>query len=445
MKVLQAIKAVLNVYFECKRCCFTNPDILHVELTCNDMVAKVLLVWDLKQTLLNNQPSFPLMRKLHSVMHLSFNIAMFGALSKADAGSWESSNRYFTTDNWRRTSRRYASSNEEMLKLSICQDHSRVLEFIAACHTHDNAYINSLKPEVPPEVVLVYPMCNVKHATLCVGANGYLFACEEEIELNDFIGHKELTVFSLTDFCRRALGEQNWNSLCRGDISLKLIQALTYHANEESGIGKGSHHAMKKTRRRKQRFDFIFIQLENGDNQLAQIVSMLQLTFENDIKYFYIVQYMEPCEMSSLAFFPKYRWEVRYNRRRQQIFCHDIIDFENILDTAFIIPDFAHDVIAGEPNTIDRFWYIPRKFFDRCGWNDLENADYNQTEDMEVYMNRNGSGAIEMQRNIIQENNHAANNMIDSDTDDSLLSENESTRSSSISSASGSDSEGDGM
>ena len=50
-----------------------------------------------------------------------------------------------------------------------------------------------------------------------------------------------------------------------------------------------------------------------------------------------------------------------------------------------------------------------------------------------------------MQRNIIQENNHAANNMIDSDTDDSLLSENESTRSSSISSASGSDSEGDGM
>lgn len=60
-------------------------------------------------------------------------------------------------------------------------------------------------------------------------------------------------------------------------------------------------------------------------------------------------------------------------------------------------------------------------------------------------MNRNGSGAIEMQRNIIQENNHAANNMIDSDTDDSLLSENESTRSSSISSASGSDSEGDGM
>ena len=279
-------------------------------------------------------------------------------------------------------------------------------------------YINSLKPEVPPEVVLVYPMCNVKHATLCVGANGYLFACEEEIELNDFIGHKELTVFSLTDFCRRALGEQNWNSLCRGDISLKIIQALTYHANEESGIGKGSHHAMKKTRRRKQRFDFIFIQLENGDNQLAQIVSMLQLTFENDIKYFCIVQYMEPCEVSSLAFFPKYRWEVRYNRRRQQIFCHDIIDFENILDTAFIIPDFAHDVIAGEPNTIDRFWYIPRKFFDRCGWNDLENADYNQTEDMEVYMNRNGSGAIEMQRNIIQENNHAANNMINSDTDD---------------------------
>ena len=73
-KVLQAIKAVLNVYFECKKSCFTDGDILNVDRMCHDMVAKVLLVWDLKQTLLGNQPSSPLMRKLHSVMHLSLNV-----------------------------------------------------------------------------------------------------------------------------------------------------------------------------------------------------------------------------------------------------------------------------------------------------------------------------------------------------------------------------------
>ena len=85
-------------------------------------------------------------------------------------------------------------------------------------------------------------------------------------------------------------------------IPLKLIQALTFSVNAESGIGKGHHYAIGGVKGRKPQFSFVSVRFEDG-NQLAQIVAILQLSSAASIeRYLYVVQFLVAAETAGSPF-----------------------------------------------------------------------------------------------------------------------------------------------
>ena len=100
--------------------------------------------------------------------------------------------------------------------------------------------------------------------------------------------------------------------------------------------------------------------------------------------------------------FKQLKWEYNYlARNRVQNFIVDCITFENILDTAVIIPYFSFEnrrnksihqmPIMGKPDINDRFHYIEKNYFDRTGWDELSIISIHQNIDKYITDNFIGS------------------------------------------------------
>ena len=105
-KVLIAIASLLDAYFQSKRTTWTNEQLDHFGKTINELYVHLLLVWDLKQTLLGayqiskkKKPYIapPRMRKLHMILHLVMYIIKYGSLIHMDTSTYESLHKYVTT------------------------------------------------------------------------------------------------------------------------------------------------------------------------------------------------------------------------------------------------------------------------------------------------------------------------------------------------------------
>ena len=112
-KVMNAIAAILDTFFETKRDCWTASLSEELEEKCRATHAAMLIVWELKNAILgeahadaadDDEEDAPVasphdfrIRKLHTMGHLPHITILMGCLSKVDTSAWEKAHVYFTT------------------------------------------------------------------------------------------------------------------------------------------------------------------------------------------------------------------------------------------------------------------------------------------------------------------------------------------------------------
>lgn len=115
-KIMNCAFSLLDSYIQSKKDSFSDDQIYQFEISNKDMHCHLLLLWELRQTVLGISTLQLTMRKPHNVLHYGFTIRMWGSLSKCDTGSYERNHKVDTKHNYERTSRRKKTINEEQTK-----------------------------------------------------------------------------------------------------------------------------------------------------------------------------------------------------------------------------------------------------------------------------------------------------------------------------------------
>ena len=140
------------------------------------------------------------------------------------------------------------------------------------------------------------------------------------------------------------------------------------------------------------RFDFVVVNTDNTENpSLAQVLAFVEITGvvrrgitvedKNPPIILAIVRYLTIDEAyknvsNILKIFDIYKWETIDNG-----YNIDIIEFASVIGPAYVVPVWSkHSTLVTE-----RFYYVPRRFSDRSGW------EHNITKDMHgrgLFLNR---------------------------------------------------------
>jgi len=102
-KIQKAIESLLDVYFDCKRKEWDPSTLSVFQTKLKLMEVHILLVWELKQALLQTpytSYSQNKMRNLHKHIHLPMYIANYGSLVHMDTSTFESFHKIATTAIW---------------------------------------------------------------------------------------------------------------------------------------------------------------------------------------------------------------------------------------------------------------------------------------------------------------------------------------------------------
>ena len=305
-KVLTAIASLLDSYFQSKRKTWTQDQIDHFGKTNNELYVHLILVWDLKQTLLCAYRiskhlkaiiTPPKMRKLHMILHFTLYITWFRSLNHMDTSTYESAHKFLTTLIWDMTSKRHITMIKEMTDALTRRNHQTLMQMVVNLSTKGMNYVSNLIPPQFPENVIFDRLCNISY---------YPYKVNNELTKLDFIFHKNYT-FDWSHICTHSaiagpqqflsfLNKFNINYLCQyyynftwadREIHHRLIfiHGLSYLGTKECDIGKGTMYAIPKYNKHdeckdsvKPRHDFILINRgTNNPSTLACIVLMFQL------------------------------------------------------------------------------------------------------------------------------------------------------------------------
>jgi hypothetical protein len=268
-----------------------------------------------------------------------------------------------------------------------------------------------------PERTIWKKSSNIKHHQLFVADDWSITLCpvpesNERVPLHDYVKH---TAFwhrkkNILDMLADEVGV-DIDRIVSGESRLYLVEGMTYSADEDSGLGKGHIHCTPRFNLTDHpKHDFVEVDVEvmerNGTTsrgkQPAQVVAFLQVIVPNDVannrafssRYFAFLQYLEletvspqlakapkkvPVIQPHESIFNRYKWEqTNYNDRHSQLsFQVNIVEHTSILQLAWVVPDFRsievnsslRENYISSPKTADRYWYVPRSFTDRSGWN----------------------------------------------------------------------------
>jgi hypothetical protein len=85
--------------------------------------------------------------------------------------------------------------------------------------------------------------------------------------------------------------------------------------------------------------------------------------------------------------FPVYEWELLRYINQSARFNAEIVDCKSIMGPAFITSVFGGRSqsmpICSKPLKADRFWYAHTEFFDRAGWDEVNDTPDNYVENVE--------------------------------------------------------------
>jgi hypothetical protein len=208
---------------------------------------------------------------------------------------------------------------------------------------------------------------------------------------SDFITHSALrsSQHSLYELLERN-NDFPLQDIVDGTATLFLVQAMSYTANEESGMGSGHiYSTMLFNSTKKPRHDFVEVAVkEDGKDEpssvLGQVVTFLEVRRDNESDYYAVLQYLEEVKevrrgrVAAERVFKKYRWEPDGYKRGTRVQLYGIVEFASISGPAYVVPDFAavgasnygglrHDYDI-KPRPEDRFFHVPRTFTDRSGY-----------------------------------------------------------------------------
>ena len=211
-----------------------------------------------------------------------------------------------------------------------------------------------------------------------------------------------------------------------------LLQGASFRGDNETGVQPGLIYCTTNFKGKGyKRYDYVVVDLEDDDGnrvtQVAQVISIVAMmknsTNIKDAEYLFIVQYMQEDDHPSgtrtefNSSFKQLKWEqYKIGNQKLQYSIH-CISFENIIDTAVIIPFFSYETkskgiqqmpIMGKPHINDRFYYIEKLYFDRSVWDELTN-DGDNYHNVEGYISENFIGIIPTE-NLMNDDEEEENN-----------------------------------
>jgi len=202
-----------------------------------------------------------------------------------------------------------------------------------------------------------------------------------------------------------------------------ILQGAIFRGDIDSGVEPGIIYCTSDYKGEYKRYDFVVVEVEYDDgtkaNQVAQVISIIAKMYPRhkieEAEYLFIVQYLQndinPSGKSNEfnSSFKQLKWEQSevVNRGKKHLeYSVDCIAFENVVDTAVIIPFFSFDTtkttkrgihqripVMGQPDKDDRFYYIEKRYFDRSGWSELSVVG-GDTDELNAYIMENYIGTL---------------------------------------------------
>ena len=438
-KVHNAILAVLDMHFACNCDEFTIQQTYEIDNIGTIMEAHINVLWNLKQAIMYEKPRGTLMRKLHAHNHIGEHIRQFGAIVYANTDAFESSHKFFTTGVWRGTSKRLGTLVKEMTTASIIQSHAIHLTFFTTLLPEDgiSQCLKTFGPKIVSDGLVINAFTNVSDIRFIVtseknrdGITNILkgVGSNKELFSETIFGHNSLPSSKhLSQYLRSHFSEKVWDAMTVENtmVEFSIVRSASYEGSKESDVGKGVLYATAGNADKGPRYDYITVKTmytdkDTGDEvesyTIAQVLVIVQVhifehnhqnkrVLKNNNNWYLIVQYMQKATGSlykkphtiqheSIA---KYSWEMRDKKSSDCIpanntdFYIDMISIDSMIGPAMIIPYFSfqtkkktnNGIILqkvgtpkiNNPHLSDMFWYVDRKFFDRSGWEELNDSN----------------------------------------------------------------------
>ena len=377
--VLNAIASLLDCYFLCKKDDgYTAEQCQQLKHVCKTSHTHMLIIWDLKEKLIiNDHPKhIPGSVKLHLLEHISYCAEKWGCFSLGNTESYEHYHIVYTKHVYNSTNKINITQNEDMLKLNITNMFLNQLKYMSYINyghnfTNNNNYINRLIPnENTNENIEYQSITNMSHLPLVINktSNQIELAPNHPYysKLEEFLVYSTLNVQKFNNLIKSRVNEQYWNDI-GSNFKITLLHGIKYIGGTTSGLGEGqlyctSHYG--HSRRKVKRYDFVDVDIGNNIVQPARLLCLIEMSRNNRILHYAIIQYIRKVEPSGKPFFTCV-WDYVGNTRTHEI---DIVSVNCIQRPAIVIPMLNLKIKIIQPKHTDKFWYIPIKFFDRTGW-----------------------------------------------------------------------------
>ena len=198
-----------------------------------------------------------------------------------------------------------------------------------------------------------------------------------------------------------------WNRKFNIKYDTFIIQAISYESDNESEMGIGTIYATSKYNKNdsstedieKPRYDYVYIKYENALPVVCRIILMITIRpKENTIdvdeeeSILLLVQLMhQMTEQNEINTHlgDVYQWASKLKQNISMDY--DIVPVQSIMRPLFVIPIFRDGYNLLNPNYLDRFIVLDRKYFDRSGW-DRDNQNYTRFTNsvaQQEYLNEN--------------------------------------------------------
>jgi hypothetical protein len=378
--IKDAIEIILHLNFELSRDYWNENLIKVLEKIITDFQTKYIAIWKLKEYSFFRTPSKLPGWKLHDVVHFPTHIREFGPVWGWETGPFESFNK-IVKRLWKKTSTRSNSECQELIK----QDLIRIL-MAYVCNQEDFlsgrfAEKPIVEREVATEVTTFSFACNEENSrelAFDFGQNGSGFRVlgidsdiyQRFIISADSFSSKFLEFINL----EKLLPLQNFRFIHRKRVRI--------NGSRNSMIGSILLHAYSNGRL--QWYDFVLVLGGGGKQLLAQVICIIEIVdqINNSSQVCFFVKYLESSTLRNEKTISsnnrsdylslkepmcvEYRWAAGTNYR----YDIDVISQESVADIAFVVPSFKNNVSEhrSSDHSLDRFFHVHRKFFDRSGW-----------------------------------------------------------------------------
>jgi len=459
-KIQRAIESLLDAYFDCKRKEW-DPSTLEVFQTkLKIMEVHVLLVWELKQALLqpaSSTNSNNKMRNLHKHIHLPIYIKNYGSLIHMDTSTFESFHKVATTAIWQKTSKRHNALFLEMTNGIMLHDYNRLLNVANQIVKHGLDYI--------PNCTGVLNLLEGVRFQRISNTTAFPFLMQfdnSEFQIDNTTDHDYWKTVSV-QFClntpkkfrdflfgnrigdaiTHAYPSISWNERFAIDYGTKIVQGISFVSDEESQMGKGTIYATARYNKNDQsddfatkpRYDYVFIQYEGEDDtcpSLARVILMIEIEdlrkgnaeAVGDAMIILFVQLMQRCDDYGREITKKnhngmlgdlYKWLPVNSRRTSsslEYYRYDIVAVQSIIRPAFVIPIFREGYNPVHPNPLDRFIVLDRRYFDRSGWGIVNKSSVavDSPAEQNDYLSRNQTEANMLKSRLLASSSTSSGN-----------------------------------